>query len=73
MSFAIKRPEAETARRRALAIEQLDYRDIPALDEERRACVGIWNEFCAEETARLAAKKAPTFAQVLPGGWVRAH
>lgn len=56
MSFAIKRPEAETARRRAIAIAKLPN---PALCEaERRACVAIWNEFCASEQARLDAKDA---------------
>lgn len=69
MSNSISRPEAESAKRRAQQIGRLHGSPVysPALESERRACVALWNEFCAAETARLAA---PRFAQVLPGVYV---
>lgn len=71
----IERKTAEAARRRVIEIDRYDrevYRAefLATLDAERAECVKLWNEFCAEETKRLAAPKAPTYAEVLPGIWV---
>jgi hypothetical protein len=49
----ITRKEAEAAKARARAICN-DTSDPAWHDTERRACVAIWNEFCAQEAQRLA-------------------
>lgn len=66
MTNRIDRKTAEAARRRVIEIDRTpcscsrggsaaycEHRDT---DDERAACVKLWNEFCAEETKRLAEK-----------------
>lgn len=52
----IDRKTAEAARRRAIEIEQTT--DCYPMGDEHSACVKVWNEFCAQETRRLARKDA---------------
>lgn len=63
----IDRKTAETARRYARRIDGIANPD--GVDIAIRAeCGKVWNEFCAEETRRLEAKKTATkYAQILPG------
>jgi hypothetical protein len=64
MSNMIDRKTAEAARRRVIQIDSAGDPDpklyaggtINALRAERAECCKLWNDFCAQETARLAAK-----------------
>jgi hypothetical protein len=64
----IDRKTAEAARRRAIQLDHCSQNcscsrggnaascECTSLETERRACVKLWNEFCVQETNRLAAK-----------------
>lgn len=61
MTNPIDRKTAEVARRRVIEIDCYDrsiYRDefLATLDAERAERCKLWNDFCAQETARLDAK-----------------
>lgn len=73
----IDRKTAEAARRRVIQIDAAVDPDpklyaggtINALRSERAECCKVWNEFCAEETKRLAAPKFPVYETYRKLGW----
>lgn len=75
MSFTknIARKYAEAARARARILSGVEGPlggCAPRHEAEHRECVAIWNQFCAEETARMNAPKPRTYAAILPGVFV---
>ncbi len=56
MSNAIDRKTAEAARRKVIQIDALLNTDTEDDHLVRADCLKIWNDFCAQETNRLAAK-----------------
>lgn len=82
MSFTknIDRKYAEAARARARILSGVEGPlggCAPRHEAEHRECVAIWNQFCAEETARIertgdanAYIKPRTYAAILPGVFV---